>query len=64
MTLAALGAAVMIALQPGMTYWFYLYLVWFFPLALVALLGRFGARRGVAEAAAAPAHEERTPVPA
>ncbi|MEA2307408.1 MAG: hypothetical protein QOH43_4688, partial [Solirubrobacteraceae bacterium] len=25
------------------SHWFYLYLVWFFPLALVALLGRFAA---------------------
>ena len=36
--LAALGAAVVIALQLGVTHWFYLYLVWFFPLVLVALL--------------------------
>lgn len=35
---AALGAAVLIALQLGLTYWFYLYLVWFFPLALIAFL--------------------------
>ncbi|HEX8105277.1 MAG TPA: hypothetical protein VF533_21840 [Solirubrobacteraceae bacterium] len=36
--LAALGAAVLIALQLGVSHWFYLYLVWFFPLVLVALL--------------------------
>ncbi len=36
---AALGAAVLIALQMGVTYWFYLYIVWFFPLVIVALLG-------------------------
>ena len=36
---AALGAAVLIALQLGMTHWFYLYIVWFFPLVMVALLG-------------------------
>jgi hypothetical protein len=35
---AALGAAVVIALQLGVTYWFYLYIVWFFPLVMVALL--------------------------
>ncbi len=29
---AALGAAVLIALQLGVTHWFYLYLVWFLPL--------------------------------
>jgi hypothetical protein len=36
---AALGAAVLIALQMGITYWFYLYIVWFFPLVIIALLG-------------------------
>jgi hypothetical protein len=39
--LAAACAAVLIALQLGVEYWFYLYLPWFFPLALLALLGRF-----------------------
>jgi hypothetical protein len=38
--LAALCAAVLIALQLAATYWFYLYLVWFFPLVMLALLGR------------------------
>ena len=38
--LAALCAAVILALQLGVTYWFYLYIVWFFPLVMVALLGR------------------------
>jgi hypothetical protein len=41
--LAALCAAVLIALELGATYWFYLYIVWFFPLVVVALLGRYGA---------------------
>jgi hypothetical protein len=36
--LAALCAAVLIALQLGVTHWFYLYLVWFFPLVMLALL--------------------------
>ncbi len=39
--LAALAAAVLIALQLGVTYWFYLYIVWFFPLVMLALLGRY-----------------------
>jgi hypothetical protein len=39
-TLAALGAAVLIASQLGVTHWFYLYICWFLPLVLVALLGR------------------------
>jgi hypothetical protein len=38
--LAALMGAVLIALQLGATYWFYLYIEWFFPLALVALIAR------------------------
>ncbi len=41
--LAACAAAILIALQAGATYWFYLYIVWFFPLVMVALLGRHGA---------------------
>jgi hypothetical protein len=40
--LAAIGAAVLIALQLGVTHWFYLYLVWFLPLVLVAVFGRYG----------------------
>jgi hypothetical protein len=39
--LAALAAAVVIALQLGVTHWFYLYIVWFLPFVLVALLGRY-----------------------
>jgi hypothetical protein len=39
---AALGAAVVIALELTMTHWFYLYVVWFAPLALVALLAPWG----------------------
>ncbi len=38
--LAALCAAVLLALQLGVTHWFYLYIVWFFPLVMIALLGR------------------------
>jgi hypothetical protein len=36
--LAAACAAVLIALQLGLEYWFYLYIVWFFPLVMLALL--------------------------
>lgn len=35
---AALGGALIIGLQMGITYWFYLYIVWFFPLVIVALV--------------------------
>jgi hypothetical protein len=41
--LAALSAAILIALQLGVTHWFYLYIPWFFPLVMLALLGRWGA---------------------
>jgi hypothetical protein len=38
---AALGAAVIVAVQLSMTHWFYLYVVWFLPFALVAMLGAY-----------------------
>jgi glycosyl transferase family 87 len=44
LTTAALGAAVLIALQLALSHWFYLYIVWWFPLALIALLAANGAR--------------------
>jgi hypothetical protein len=34
---AALGAALLIAVQLAAEHWFYLYIVWFYPLLLVAL---------------------------
>ena len=37
MQVAAFGAAVLIALQLTVNYWLYPYIVWFFPLVLVAL---------------------------
>jgi hypothetical protein len=39
-TVAALGAAVLIALQLTVDHWFYLYLPWFLPFLFVALLAR------------------------
>jgi hypothetical protein len=50
-TVAALGAAVLIALQLGVTHWFYLYIVWFFPLVMVAVLGFYPERIGALEMA-------------
>jgi glycosyl transferase family 87 len=38
---AALGAAVLIALQLPTVHWFYLYIVWFAPLVLIALFTRY-----------------------
>jgi hypothetical protein len=46
---AALGAAVLIAIQLGVTYWFYLYIMWFLPLALLALFGAEPSAPGAAE---------------
>ena len=40
--LAACSAAIIIALQLGVTHWFYLYIPWFFPFVMLALVGRFG----------------------
>jgi hypothetical protein len=40
--LAALCAAILVAIELGVTYWFYLYIPWFFAPAIIALLGRFG----------------------
>jgi hypothetical protein len=52
---AALGAAVLIAVQLGMTHWFYLYVVWFVPFVLVALMA--AERRPEAGVPPASAHE-------
>jgi hypothetical protein len=41
---AALGAAVLIAVQLAATHWFYLYVVWFLPFVLVACFGAYRAR--------------------
>jgi hypothetical protein len=43
--LAALGAAVMIALQVGVNYWLYPYVVWFSPLVIVAIFASHPHRR-------------------
>ncbi len=39
---AALGGAVLIALQLAMTHWFYLYVVWFVPFVLLVVLAAYG----------------------
>ena len=45
---AALGAAILIAFQLGLTHWFYLYVPWFFPLVAAALIGSFPSEVGYA----------------
>ncbi len=47
----ALAAAIVIALQLGLTHWFYLYIPWFFPPLIAALVGSFPSRIGLALAA-------------
>ena len=60
---AALGGAVLVALQLAVTHWFYLYVVWFAPLALVAVLGPYrGPRqRGARPPAADPGAAVQVP---
>jgi hypothetical protein len=41
---AALGAAVLIALQLTAIHWFYLYVVWFLPFVLVVVFGAYSDR--------------------
>jgi hypothetical protein len=40
--LSACTAAILIALQLGVTHWFYLYIPWFLPFVMLALVGRYG----------------------
>jgi hypothetical protein len=40
--LAALGAAILIAVELTATHWFYLYVVWFVPFVFVALFAAHG----------------------
>jgi hypothetical protein len=61
--LAAACAAVIIALQLGVEYWFYLYIPWFFGLVMLALLGRFSASaRPTTVVASSPARSSRPAV--
>jgi hypothetical protein len=55
---AALSAALVIAVQLTLRHWFYLYIVWFYPLLLVAL-ATVEARRPAAEPGPSPARSNR-----
>ena len=58
--LSAACAAVIIAEQLGIEHWFYLYIPWFFPLVMIALLGRFSdPARPPPVVASAPARSSR-----
>jgi hypothetical protein len=62
--IAALAAAILIALQITAEHWFYLYIVWFFPLLVVALAGDSGpAGRGVSSAHERDREQELLTVP-
>lgn len=56
--LAAIAGAILLCLQLGMAYWFYLYIVWIIPFAFVAIFGRD------AEPSTAEDPPQRTPEPA
>jgi hypothetical protein len=58
--IAALGAALLIGLQLTMHHWFYLYIVWFYPLLLVAMAVG-SASSGHSSAAPAARPEEALP---
>jgi hypothetical protein len=58
--LAAACAAAILAVQLGIEHWFYLYIPWFFPLVIIALLGRFSdPAKPLPAAASAPAQWSR-----
>lgn len=60
---AALGAALLIGLQLTMQHWFYLYIVWFYPLLLVAM-GLAGREPSAARSSPpGPARSRRRPPP-
>jgi hypothetical protein len=59
MEVAALGAAVLCALQITLNYWLYPYIVWFFPLVIVALVAAHPDRRR----SAGPPSSVAEPVP-
>jgi len=61
--LAAACAAVLVAAQLGVEHWFYLYIPWFFPLVMLALLGCFSdPARPWQDAPSAPARSSQPAV--
>ncbi|MGO9489490.1 MAG: hypothetical protein ACLQBB_10735 [Solirubrobacteraceae bacterium] len=58
--LAAGCAAILLTAQLALEHWFYLYIPWFFPVVMIALLGRFAAPvRDSSDAASAAARSSR-----
>jgi hypothetical protein len=67
MQVAALGAAVLIAVQLPAIHWFYFYVAWFMPFVLVGLFLAYRTDSPAPAAEAAPAEDEsssRVAVPA
>ena len=62
--LAALSGALLVAFQLATTYWFYMYLVWVAPLALIAFLGRLAVPPQLTPAPAPAAAPARSSQPA
>jgi multisubunit Na+/H+ antiporter MnhF subunit len=60
---AALGAAVLVALQIALAHWFYLYIVWFAPFALLAFFGPYQTGVSPPEAEAARSQSPGHPAP-
>jgi hypothetical protein len=60
---AALSGALLIGFELVLTHWFYLYVVWFFPFAALALLAPTARRRAVPEEPAPDDREIRALVP-
>ena len=68
--LAAACAAILIAVELGVEHWFYLYIPWFFPLVMIALLGvrpeslpRASTPEGLYDPATPPAWESQSSAP-
>ena len=59
---AALGAAVLIVAQMGANHWFYFYIPWFVPFALVTMFGAYRATEPDADEVLEPAAEPSLPV--
>lgn len=66
-TMAALSGALMVAIELTVTHWFYLYIPWFLPFALLVMVPEWPSPARPAEPAPEPAREPeraRLPVPA
>jgi hypothetical protein len=60
---AALGAAALIAAQLSVNHWFYFYIPWFAPFALLAMFGAYRAQEpGQVRTAATEAQPAASPV--